>query len=410
MPEAHPLPQSQSQPRPRPLDGIRVLDLARILAGPWCAMILGDLGAEVIKVELPGSGDDTRRWGPPWVGGESAYYMAANRNKQGITVNFKDERGKAIIRELAKQSDIVIENYKVGALDRLGLGYDALKELNPGLIWCSITGYGQTGPDAHRAGYDVIAQGEGGIMSITGEPDGEPVKLGIAVTDITTGLYSTVAILSALHVRDQTGLGQRIDAALLPTAVGWLANIGSGYLVSGELPKRFGNAHANLVPYQTFKARDRWMIVGVGNNKLFESLCQIIGRPDLAVDPRFDSNPNRVANRDELIPVLEEIFPTRDADDWLAEMAEAGIPSGPINTVDRAINHRQIQHRGMVVEVPHPTIGSLKLIGPPFILSETPAAVRSHPPLLGEHTDEVLRELLGYSDEDIAALHEDGVV
>lgn len=393
-----------------PLDGIRVLDLSRVLAGPYCTMMLGDLGAEVIKVEQPGKGDDTRHWGPPWVGGESAYYMACNRNKKGITVNLKDERGKEIIRELARQSDVVVENFKVGALDRMGLGYEALSALNPGLVWCSITGYGQDGPYADRAGYDVIAQGEGGIMSVTGEPDGEPMKVGIAIVDITTGMFACNAILAALRVRDQTGKGQKIDMALLASAVAWLANVGSAYLVTGELPKRYGNAHANLVPYQTFKARDRWMTVGVGNDRQFQILCRILGLEHLATDERFATNPARVANRDELIPILQEAFATRDADDWLEELSAAGIPCGPINTVDRVFAHPQIQHRGMVVEVPHPTIGTLRMAGPPYIFSETPATVRSHPPLLGEHTDLVLRERLGYSDEQIAQLRAEGVV
>lgn len=392
------------------LEGIRVLDLSRVLAGPYCTMTLGDLGAEVIKVEQPGVGDDTRRWGPPWAGTESAYYLCANRNKLGITVNFKDERGKQIIRELAKQSDIVVENYKVGGLDRLGLGYDDLSALNPRLIWCSITGYGQTGPDAHRAGYDVIAQGESGLMSITGEPDGEPMKLGVAIVDIMTGLFSANAILAALHARETTGRGQRIDSSLLSSGVAALANVASSYLTSGELPVRYGNAHANLVPYQTYKARDRWMIVGAGNDRMFQELCRIIGRPELAEDERFATNPARVANRDALIPILQEAFAARDADDWLADLAAAGIPSGPINTVDRAVAHPQIQHRGMVVEIPHPTIGSLPLVGPPYIFSETPAAVRTHPPLLGEHTDLVLQERLGYTAEQIAELRAEGVV
>ncbi|HET9014058.1 MAG TPA: CoA transferase [Thermomicrobiaceae bacterium] len=393
-----------------PLDGIRVLDLSRVLAGPYCTMTLADLGAEVIKVEQPGSGDDTRRWGPPWTGGESAYYLSANRNKLGITVNLKDERGQGIIRELARQSDVVVENFKVGALDRMGLGYAALSAANPGLIWCSITGYGQDGPYADRAGYDVIAQAESGIMSVTGEPEGEPMKVGIAVVDITTGLYASTAILAALHARGSSGRGQRIDMALLASAVAWLANVGSSYLASGELPKRYGNAHANLVPYQTFRARDRWITAGVGNDRQFQALCRILGLEDLPADPRFTTNPQRVANRDALIPLIEAAFITRDADEWLEQLAAAGIPSGPINTVDRALSHPQVAHRGMVVEVPHATAGTVRLVGPPFIFSETPAEVRSAPPLLGEHTDRVLRERLGFSDAEIATLHAEDVV
>jgi formyl-CoA transferase len=392
------------------LDGIRVLDLSRVLAGPYCTMTLGDLGAEVIKIEQPGTGDDTRRWGPPWVGGESAYYLCANRNKKSVTLNLKDERARNILRELARQSDIVVENFKVGALDRMGIGYAAMSTTNPKLIWCSITGYGQDGPYADHAGYDFVAQGESGLMSITGEVDGEPMKVGVAVVDITTALFASNAILAALHARERTGRGQRIDAALMSSAVAWLANVGSSYLVSGEMPQRYGNAHATIVPYQTFKARDQWIIVGVGNDRQFQSLCALIGSPELASDERFATNPRRVANRDELIALLAEIFVTEDGAIWLAGMTEAGIPCGPINTVDQVFEHPQIQHRNMVVEVPHPTAGSVRVVGPPVIMSDTPAQVRSHPPLLGEQTDEILRGRIGLSNDEIARLRSDGAI
>jgi formyl-CoA transferase len=392
------------------LDGIRVLDLSRVLAGPYCTMTLGDLGAEVIKIEQPGTGDDTRRWGPPWVGGESAYYLCANRNKKSVTLNLKDERARNILRELARQSDIVVENFKVGALDRMGIGYAAMSTTNPKLIWCSITGYGQDGPYADHAGYDFVAQGESGLMSITGEVDGEPMKVGVAVVDITTALFASNAILAALHARERTGRGQRIDAALMSSAVAWLANVGSSYLVSGEMPQRYGNAHATIVPYQTFKARDQWIIVGVGNDRQFQSLCALIGRPELASDERFATNPRRVANRDELIALLAEIFVTEDGAIWLAGMTEADIPCGPINTVDQVFEHPQIQHRNMVVEVPHPTAGSVRVVGPPVIMSDTPAQVRSHPPLLGEQTDEILRGRIGLSNDEIARLRSDGAI
>ncbi|MCM8750456.1 CoA transferase [Thermomicrobiaceae bacterium CFH 74404] len=395
---------------PGPLEGIRVLDLSRVLAGPFCTMILGDLGADVIKVEQPGSGDDTRQWGPPWAGGESAYYLCVNRNKRSITLNLKHERGREILVELARDSDVVVENFRVGMLDRMGIGYQALAARYPRLIWCSITGYGLDGPYAERAGYDFVAQGEGGLMSITGEPDGEPMKVGVAIVDLFTGLYAASAILAALHARSQTGRGQLIDVALLPSTVAMLANVGSNYLVSGQIPKRYGNAHPNIVPYQTFRARDRWMTVAVGNDRQFRQLCRILGMEELADDPRFATNPQRVAHRDELIPLLQAVFETRDADDWLAAMTEAGIPCGPINTLDRVFSHPQILHRGMVIEVPHPTAGSVRLAGPPFVLSETPAGVRSHPPLLGEHTEEILRERLGLSTTEIARLREEGVV
>ncbi|HEU5422686.1 MAG TPA: CoA transferase [Nitrolancea sp.] len=393
-----------------PLDGIRVLDLSRVLAGPYCTMVLGDLGAEVIKIEQPGSGDDTRAWGPPWAGGESAYYLSINRNKQSVTLNLKSERGREILRALARQSDIVVENFKVGALDRMGIGYDALAAENPGLIWCSITGYGQTGPYADHPGYDFVAQGEAGIMSITGEAEGEPTKVGVAIVDITTGLFAGNAILAALHARDLTGRGQRIDAALLTSAVAWLANVGSNYLISGKVPGRLGNAHPNIVPYQTFRARDRWMTVAVGNDRQFRALAGIVGRSELAEDARYATNPARVANRDTLVALLEEIFATRDADDWLAAMNAAGIPSGPINTVDRVFAHPQVLHRDMLVEVPHPTAGSVRLAGIPFTLSGTPASVRLHPPLLGEQTEAVLHERLGLSPDEIARLRDEGVI
>ncbi len=392
------------------LDGIRVLDLSRVLAGPYCTMMLGDLGAEIIKIEQPGVGDDTRRWGPPWAGGESAYYLCANRNKKSVTLNLKDERARDILRGLARQCDIVVENFKVGSLDRMGIGYDALSAENPGMIWCSITGYGQDGPYAERAGYDFVAQGEGGIMSVTGEVEGQPMKVGIAVVDITTALYASNAILAALHARDISGRGQRIDAALLSSAVAWLANVGSSYLVSGDEPKRYGNAHATIVPYQTFKGRDQWFIVGVGNDRQFSALCHLMGHPEIAGDERFATNPRRVANRDVLIPLLQDIFETEDAGVWLAGMTEAGIPCGPINTVGQALEHPQIQHRGMLVEVPHPTAGSVKVVGGPVIMSETPTEVRRHPPLLGEHTDEVLRDYAGLTTDQVAQLRQEGVV
>jgi formyl-CoA transferase len=395
---------------PGPLEGIRVLDLSRVLAGPFCTMILGDLGADVVKVEQPGSGDDTRQWGPPWAGGESAYYLCVNRNKRSITLNLKHERGREILVQLARDCDVVVENFRVGLLDRLDIGYQALSARYPQLIWCSITGYGLDGPYAERAGYDFVAQGEGGLMSITGEPDGEPMKVGVAIVDLFTGLYAATAILAALHARAQTGRGQLIDVALLPATVAMLANVGSNYLVSGQIPRRYGNAHPNIVPYQTFRARDGWMTVAVGNDRQFRLLCRILGREELADDPRFATNPQRVAHRDQLIPLLQAIFETRDADDWLAAMTEAGIPCGPINTLDRVFSHPQVLHRGMVVELPHPTAGSVRLTGPPFILSETPAAVRSHPPLLGEHTEEILRERLGLTAAEIARLRAKGVI
>jgi len=395
---------------PEPLDGIRVLDLSRVLAGPFCTMILGDLGADVIKIEQPGTGDDTRQWGPPWAGGESAYYLCVNRNKRSLTLNFKHEQGRRLLLDLARDSDVVVENFRVGTLDRLGLGYSAMSARFPHLIWCSITGYGLDGPDADRAGYDFVAQGEGGLMSITGEPEGEPMKVGVAIVDLFTGLYAANAILAALHARARTGRGQLIDVPLLPVAVTMLANVGSNYLVSGQLPQRYGNAHPNIVPYQTFRTGDRWITVAVGNDRQFRQLCRILGQEELADDPRFSTNPQRVAHRDQLIPLLQRIFVTREADYWLTAMTEVGIPCGPINTLDRVFTHPQILHRGLVVDVPHPRAGSVKMTGPPAILSETPAGIRRHPPLLGEHTEEILQERLGLSPDEVAHLRREGVV
>jgi formyl-CoA transferase len=394
----------------RPLDGIRVLDLSRVLAGPYCTMTLGDLGADVIKVEQPGTGDDTRKWGPPWAGGESAYYLCVNRNKRSITLDLKSDDGRDILMRLAERSDIVVENFKVGALDRMGLGYDHLRKANPGLIWCSITGYGQTGPFADKAGYDFVAQGEAGIMSITGEIDGEPMKVGVAIVDITTGLFASNAILAALHARNATGSGQRIDVSLFSSAIAWLANVGSNYLTTGDLPERLGNAHPSIVPYQTFRARDLWIIIGAGNDRQFRALCQILGLVDLPDDPRFADNPSRVANRETLIPMLQHVLETRDADDWLEAISAAGIPCGPINTLDRVFDHPQTRHRDMVVEIDHPTAGKVKLAGIPFQMSGTPPAILRHPPLLGEHTDEVLGQDLGFDAKSIGVLRQRGVV
>lgn len=394
----------------QPLDGVRVLDLSRVLAGPYCTMTLGDLGADVIKVEQPGSGDDTRTWGPPWVGTESAYFLCVNRNKRSITLDLKSEEGKKILQDLARDSDIVVENFKVGSLDRMGIGYEQMKEINPGLIWCSITGYGQTGPYASRAGYDFAAQGEAGIMSITGEANGEPMKVGVAIVDITTGLFASNAIMAALHARHSTGKGQHIDAALFTSAIAWLANIGSNYLTTGDLPKRLGNAHPSIVPYQTFPTKDLWIIIGAGNERQFHALCRILGLEHLNTDPRFKDNPSRVANRDELIPILSSVLETRNADDWLTEISGAGIPCGPINTLDRVFDHPQAKHRDMVVEIEHPTAGTIKLAGIPYLMSETPPSVRRYPPLLGEHTEEVLGDQLGYDAAAIQQFRQNGVI
>lgn len=393
-----------------PLEGFRILDLSRILAGPYCSMLLGDLGAEVIKVERPGAGDDTRAWGPPFAAGESAYYLCANRNKKSITVNLKSPDGQEIIRQLARISDVLIENFKVGELTALGLGYEQLKELNPGLVYCSITGYGQAGPDRDLPGYDFIIQGRGGIMSITGEAEGEPMKVGVAVVDVTAGLFAANAIQAALLARAKTGRGQAIDIALLDAQVAWLANVASNYLVSGKRPERFGNGHPTIVPYQSFRARDGFFCLAVGNDGQWRKLCTLLGRSDLADDQRFVTNPARVQHREALIPLLQEVFATADIAHWLREIAAAGIPCGPVQAIDQVFADPQVLHREMVWTVSHPTAGEVRLVGSPLKLSETPVMLRSHPPLLGEHTSEVLTDLLGYSSEALARLRKDGVI
>ncbi|SFM43210.1 CaiB/BaiF CoA transferase family protein [Thermodesulforhabdus norvegica] len=394
----------------KPLKGIKVLDLSRVLAGPYCSMMLGDLGADVIKVEKPGEGDETRAWGPPNAGGESAYYLCVNRNKRSITVDMKTPEGQEIIRKLAERSDVVLENYKVGTLQRLGLGYEDLKKINPRLIYCSITGFGQYGPYKDRPGYDFIIQGMGGIMSITGEPDGPPMKVGVAIVDITAGLFACSSILAALYHRERTGRGQYIDIALLDSVVAWLANVGSNYLISGELPKRYGNAHPNIVPYEPFKTKDgTYIAVGVGNDRQWQVFCKIIGLEELAKDPRFATNPQRVVNRKELIPIIAGKMLEKTSEEWLRELEKNKIPCGPINTLDRVFSDPQVQARQMVVEVPHPTAGSIKLVASPMKFSDTPCTVDRYPPLLGEHTEEVLSEL-GYSAEEIARLRKKGVI
>ncbi len=393
-----------------PLAGFRILDLSRVLAGPYCTMLLGDLGAEVIKVERPGLGDDTRAWGPPFVGGESAYYLCANRNKKSLTVNLKAPAGQDIIRQLARMSDVLVENFRVGELATLGLGYEDLKPLNPGLVYCSITGYGQTGPDKDLPGYDFIIQGRGGVMSITGEPEGEPMKVGVAVVDITAGLFAANAIQAALLARSRTGRGQAVDIALLDAQVAWLANVASSYLMSGQRPQRFGNAHPTIVPYQTFRARDGYFCLAVGNDGQWRNLCEVLQHPELARDGRFATNPQRVQHREELIARLQDIFATDSIAVWLRKIAAAGVPCGPVQTLDQVFTDPQVLARSMVWTVPHPTAGEVRFVGSPLKLSEAPVSSSAPPPLLGEHTYEVLTGLLGYTPEYVDRLRAEGVV
>jgi crotonobetainyl-CoA:carnitine CoA-transferase CaiB-like acyl-CoA transferase len=406
---------------PKALGHIRVLDLSRVLAGPWCSQNLADLGADVIKIERPGSGDDTRAWGPPYARdadgnntSEAAYYLSANRGKRSVTVDIATPEGQALVRELACHSDVVLENFKVGHLKRYGLDYESLKAAKPDLVYCSITGFGQDGPYAHRAGYDFLIQGMGGLMSVTGErddlPGGGPQKAGVALTDLMTGMYATVAVLAALTHRDRTGQGQFIDMALLDTQVAMLANMGSNYLNSGKPPKRWGNAHANIVPYQTFACADGHIIVAIGNDGQYQKFVEAGGRPELATDPRFATNPLRVQNRDTLVPVLAGMVKTRRRDEWIEMLEAVGVPCGPINDIGEVFANPQVRARGVAIELPHPVAGKVKLVRSPMKMSATPATSDKAPPLLGQHTDEVLRELLGKDSDAIAALRDKGVV
>ncbi len=405
---------------PGALSHIRVLDLSRILAGPWAGQALADMGAEVIKVERPGSGDDTRGWGPPFLGGAdgaagvASYFLSANRNKQSLTIDIATAAGQELVRELARRSDVLLENYKVDGLRQYGLDYEALRAINPQLVYCSITGFGQTGPYAPRAGYDFLIQGLGGLMSLTGVPDGEPgagpVKTGVALTDILTGLYATSAILAALAWRDRDGLrrgeGQHIDLALLDVQVACLANQASAYLATGQAPERMGNAHPSIVPYQAFPTRDGHMILAIGNDGQFARFCACAGLTGLAADPRFSSNRARVAHRAELIPLLAACTVGRSTADWIALLESQAVPCGPINSVAEVFADPQVQARGMRIDLPHAGVaaGQVALAASPIKFSATPVAYRQAPPGLGEHTDSVLERVLGLDQEARDAL------
>ena len=385
-----------------PLDGVRVLDMSRILAGPTCTQLLGDYGADIIKVERPGAGDDTRQWGPPFVQDaqgkatkESAYYLSANRNKRSIAIDIATQDGANVIRDLAQHADILVENYKVGGLKKYGLDYKTLSQINPKLVYCSISGFGQTGPNAHLPGYDIMAQGFGGIMSLTGEPEGEPVKVGVGIADVMCGMYATTAILAALRHRDQTGEGQHIDIGLVDAQIAWLVNEGTNYLTSGTEPVRRGNQHPNIAPYQTFETCDGHLIVAVGNDGQFRQFCQIIGQMALADEPKFATNIARLNNRAELIKLLIPIIKTHEKADLLARMQEKGVPGGPINTLPEVFASDQVKAREMKISVSHTSsgTGTVDLIGNPVKFSHTPVTYRYGPPLCGEHSQQILSEL-----------------
>ena len=400
-----------------PLEGIRVLDLSRILAGPWASQMLADLGAEVIKVERPGCGDDTRGWGPPYMpdaegesNGEAAYFHGANRGKLSVCIDMARPEGQGLIRELAAQSDVLIENFKVGGLEKYSLDYDSLRQVNARLVYCSITGFGQTGPYAARAGYDFMIQAMGGMMSVTGEADGQPMKIGVALADVLTGLYAANAIQAALIHQRATGQGQYIDMALLDVQVATLANQAMNYLASGVNPKRLGNAHPNIVPYQAFETTDGYIILAVGNDAQFERFCELAGRSELAADERFRCNSDRVRHRQALVPEVVSIMQQRSSSDWLEALNARGIPCGPINNLDQVFADPQVRHRGLELELEHPTAGSVASVANPIRLSQTPIEYERAPPLLGQHTDEVLAGVLELDAETIASLRSGDII
>lgn len=391
------------------LDGLRVLDLTRVLAGPFATMLLADLGAEVIKIELPGKGDDSRAF-PPFIGSESAYFMSLNRNKRSLALNIKSPVGRKILLELVGKSDVLVENFRPGTMEKLGLGYETLKRVNPRLIYAAISGFGQSGPYRDRPAYDAVVQAMGGIMSITGQADGIPTRVGASIGDITAGLFGAVGILAALLHRAHGGMGQMVDVAMLDGQVAILENAIARYLVGGEIPKPQGNRHPSIVPFEPFETADGYLVVAAGNDELWQKLCKALELNELVDDPRFCTNELRNRNYDELRPLLAERMKTQPTELWRSILDRAGVPNGPINTVAQVVQDAQVLARQMLVEVPHPTAGAVKMAGVPIKLSETPGGVRLPPPLLGQHSDEILRNLLGYSAEQIAQLRAEGVV
>ena len=393
----------------RALEGIKVLDLSRALAGPYCTMMLADMGAEVIKLEMPGRGDDSRSWGPPFVEGESAYFMSINRNKKSITLNMKSDKSTEIVHKLIKQSDVLVENFRPGAMERLGLGYEQVKAMNPRIIYCSISGFGQDGPYRMLPGFDQVLQGMGGLMSITGEAGGPPIKVGVAIADISGGMFAANGVLVALYNREKTGKGQMVDVSLLDSQVAWLTYRAGAYFASGEIPQPMGSGHPVIVPYQAFKAKDVFVNIAVGNDQLWERFCKAVGLEKVMNDPKFAINAKRVENREEIVKIIGDLIVTKNGEEWLKILTDAGIPCGPIYTVDKIFADPQVLHREMVKELDHPKAGKIKVTGIPVKLSETPGEVKTTPPVLGQHTQEILSEL-GYSEQDMEKLKEEKVI
>lgn len=394
----------------RPLDNIRVVDVSRVVSGPYCTMMLADMGAEVIKIEEPGRGDEARAFGPPFLGGESPYYLSINRNKKSCTVNLKTEGGRAILERLIERSDVLVENFRPGTMDRLGFGYATASRWQPRLVYCSISGFGTTGPDAGRPGYDLIVQGESGIMDITGQPDGPPNRVGVSIADLASGLLATQGILLALYARERTGRGQRVEIAMLDAMASLLTYNAGIYFATGESPTRQGNRHPLVVPYETMRVADGWLNLGVANDSLWKRFCQAIERPDLAADDRYATAAKRVERREELAATIGDILATRTVDDWMALLGGAGVPCGRIRTVAEVCSNPQLTSRGRIAELAHPTAGTVKMIGPPIELSDTPGGVDAPPPLLGADTDDVLTRTLRYTVAEVQAFRAAGAI
>ena len=393
------------------LENICVIDLTRVLAGPYCTMMLGDLGADIIKIEVPGRGDDTRHWGPPFTkGGESAYYLSANRNKRSMTLNLKSEEGLEILKKLIAKGDVLVDNFKTGTLSRWGLDYETLQKIRPGLIYCTVTGYGYTGPYSSRPGYDLIVQATGGFMSITGPENGDPSRAGVAIADISTGMFAANAILAALYSREQTGKGQRIDMSLLDSQVALLSYAATNYFVSGSITNRLGNAHPNIVPYQSFKARDMHFVLAVGNDKQWEIFCKSINKPEWIDDEKYSTNALRVNNRKQLIDQLSKLFATQNAGYWLEIFDKVGLPSGPINELDKVFENEQIKSREMQIELPHSIDNKVTLLNSPIKIPTSPTKTHKAPPTLGEHTEEILKEKIGLDQDTVARLRNEGIL